>query len=107
MLWTAPGKKKLKKDQCERNLVWISVIILLLLAVGAVAAAALVQVSKLNTEIVSIRASLHLALAEDSNINYFNDEIVSIEASLSNSSAMLSQKISILEKFNLMGWIQE
>ena len=50
---TAPHKEKSKKDQCERNLVWImiSVIILLLLAVGAVAVAALVQVSKLNISI--------------------------------------------------------
>ena len=47
-------EKKSKKDQCGRNLVWImiSVIILLLLAVGAVAVAALIQVSKLNSEIV-------------------------------------------------------
>ena len=113
VLWTknAPHKEKSKKDQCERNLVWImiSVIILLLLAVGAVAVVTLIQVSKLNTEIVSLRASLsnssavldseilsnrgslHLALAEVSN------EIVYIEASLSNSSAVLSQKFSTLE----------
>ena len=39
---TAPHKEKSKKDQCERNLVWIviGVIILLLLAVGAVAVVA-------------------------------------------------------------------
>ena len=56
---TAPHKEKSKKDQCERNLVWIviSVIILLLLAVGAVAVFTFLQVSKLNSEIVSIKAS--------------------------------------------------
>ena len=45
---TTPHKEKSKKDQCERNLVWImiSVNILLLLAVGAVAVAALVQGSR-------------------------------------------------------------
>ena len=91
---TASHKEKLKKDQCERNLVWImiSVIILLLLAVGAVAVAALVQVSKTNSEIVSIRASLSLRLAEDSKLN---DQIVS---SLSDSNVMLSQNFSALEK---------
>ena len=42
---TAPHKEKSKKDQCERNLVWImiSVNILLLLVVGVLAVAALVQ----------------------------------------------------------------
>ena len=69
---TVPHKEKSKKDQCGRNLVWIviSVNILLLLVVGILAVAALV---KLNTEIVSLRASL------------------------SNSSAVLSQNFSALE----------
>ena len=89
---TAPHKEKSKKDQCERNLVWIviSVNILLLLAVGVLAVAALVQVSKLNSEIVSLRASLHLALPDYSDLN---DEIVSLRASLSNSSASLNEEI--------------
>ena len=90
---TAPHKEKSKKDQSERNLVCIviSVIILLLLAVGAVAVAALVQVSKLNIEIVSIRASP--PLTEDSKLN---SEIASIRASLSNSSASLNDEIVFL-----------
>ena len=109
---TAPHKEKSKKDQCERNLVWImiSVIILLLLAVGAVAVVALVQVSKLNTEIVSLRTSP--PPAEDSKLNddvvflraslsntstSLNNEIVSLGASFSNSSAVLSQNFSSLE----------
>ena len=106
---TAPHKEKSKKDQCERNSVWImiSVIILLLLVVSAVAVAALVQVSKLNTETGSIRASLHLALNEIVSLkaslrlalaenSKMNDEIVFIEASLSNTSAVLSQDFSAL-----------
>ena len=109
---TAPSKEKSKKDQCERNLVWImiSVNILLLLAVGAVAVVALVQVSKLNTEIVSFRISP--PLAEDSKLNddvvflraslsntstLLNNEIVSLGASFSNSSAVLSQNFSSFE----------
>ena len=119
---TAPHKEKSKKDQCEKNLVWIviSVNILLLLAVGAVAVGAFVQVSETNSEIVSLRASLHLTLDEivslntsfrlaldDSNVSLraslsnstssLNDEIVSLGASLSNSSAALSQSYSSLE----------
>ena len=69
---TAPHKEKSKKDQHERNLVWImiSVNILLLLVVGILAVVALI---KLNTEIVSLRALL------------------------SNSSAVLSRNFSALE----------
>ena len=106
---TAPSKEKSKKDQCERNLVWImiSINILLLLAVGAVAVVALVQVSKLNME---IRTSP--PLEEDSKLNddvvflgasllntsiLLNNEIVSLGASFSNSSAVLSQKFLSLE----------
>ena len=87
---TAPHKEKSKKDQCERNLVWIviSVIILLLLAVGAVSVAALVQVSKLNPKMVSNNQSLPLA-----EVSKLNDKI----ASLSNSSAMLNQNFSALD----------
>ena len=110
---TVPHKEKSKKDQCERNLVWIviSVNILLLLAVGAVAVVALVQVSKLNTEIVSLRTSP--PLAEDSKLNddvvflrasllntstSLNNEIVSLGTSFSNSSASLNDKIASLGK---------
>ena len=87
---TASHKEKSKKDQCERNLVWIviSVIILILLAVGAVAVAALVQVSKLNPKMVSNNPLLSLA-----EVSKLNDKI----ASLSNSSAMLSQKFLALD----------
>ena len=70
----------------------ISVIILLLLAVGAVAVAALVQVSKKNLEMVSNNSSLLRA-----ELSKLNDEIVSLRASLSNSSAVLSRKFSALE----------
>ena len=62
MLWTktAPHKEKSKKDQCERNLVWIviSVNILLLFIVGVLAVAALVQVSKLKDKTVPIKESI-------------------------------------------------
>ena len=49
---TAPHKEKSKKDQCERKLVWIviSANILLLLAVGALAVAALIQFTQLENE---------------------------------------------------------
>ena len=91
---TTPCKEKSKNNQCERNLVCIviSVIILLLLAVGAVAVAALVQVSKKNLEMVSNNSSLLRA-----ELSKLNDEIVSLRASLSNSSAVLSRKFSALE----------
>ena len=100
---TAPSEEKSKKDQCERNLVWIviSVIILLLLAVGAVAVTTLIQVSKSNTEMGSIRASLRLALNEivslKASLRLALAENSKIEASISNSSAVLSQDFSSLE----------
>ena len=49
---TAPHKEESKKNQCKWNSVWIviSVNILLLLAVGAIAMAALVQVSKMKSK---------------------------------------------------------
>ena len=70
---TAPSEEKSKKDQCERNLVWIviSVIILLLLAMGAVAVAVLVQVSILNMEMGSIVRNESQESLKNVKINHF------------------------------------